>query len=136
MGTSGVHHGASSRSSLELHLFQKCSAMPTVALGTSGFRDNWTFRRRRLRDTGAGQNRSISIPDQDRFWVSAGTSYAFNKDDVGVSLHGQKTINEGPYTFNSVGGLAVRCQLQLPLLLTCERSQSARGAFARRLPPA
>ncbi|MDU3788335.1 MAG: outer membrane protein transport protein, partial [Serratia marcescens] len=54
------------------------------------------------------QNRSISIPDQDRFWLSAGTTYAFNKDasvDVGVSyMHGQKvTIKEGPYTFNSEG---------------------------------
>ena len=41
-------------------------------------------------------NRTISIPDQDRFWVSAGTTYAFNKDasvDVGVSyMHGQ-TVN-------------------------------------------
>jgi long-chain fatty acid transport protein len=45
---------------------------------------------------------------RDRFWLSAGTSYAFNKDasvDVGVSyMHGQKvTIKEGPYTFESVG---------------------------------
>ncbi|MEJ1268180.1 outer membrane protein transport protein [Pantoea ananatis] len=32
--------------------------------------------------------RSISIPDQDRLWLSAGASYAFNDDasvDVGVS---------------------------------------------------
>uniref|UniRef100_UPI00227E0069 outer membrane protein transport protein n=2 Tax=Enterobacterales TaxID=91347 RepID=UPI00227E0069 len=41
-------------------------------------------------------------------WLSAGTTYAFNKDasvDVGVSyMHGQKvTINEGPYTFTSEG---------------------------------
>ena len=28
-------------------------------------------------------NRSISIPDQDRLWLSAGTTYAFNKDAVG-----------------------------------------------------
>lgn len=44
--------------------------------------------------------RSISIPDQDRLWLSAGTTYAFNKDasvDVGVSyMHGQHVeIKEG-----------------------------------------
>ncbi|MHA6386774.1 outer membrane protein transport protein, partial [Escherichia coli] len=54
------------------------------------------------------RNRSISIPDQDRFWLSAGTTYAFNKDasvDVGVSyMHGQSVkINEGPYQFESEG---------------------------------
>ncbi|OKB66232.1 long-chain fatty acid transporter [Serratia marcescens] len=82
-----------------------------IALGTTYFYDdNWTFRGGIAFDDSPvpAQNRSISIPDQDRFWVSAGTSYAFNKDasvDVGVSyMHGQKvTINEGPYTFNSVG---------------------------------
>jgi Long-chain fatty acid transport protein len=82
-----------------------------IALGTTYFYDdNWTFRGGVAFDDSPvpAQNRSISIPDQDRFWVSAGTSYAFNKDasvDVGVSyMHGQKvTINEGPYTFNSVG---------------------------------
>ena len=65
--------------------------------------------------------RSISIPDQDRLWLSAGTSYAFNKDasvDLGVSyMHGKKvTVKEGndpiataqngqatPYTFSSSG---------------------------------
>lgn len=44
----------------------------------------------------------------DRFWLSAGTTYAFNKDasvDVGVSyMHGQSVkINEGPYQFESEG---------------------------------
>ncbi|MCK8404166.1 outer membrane protein transport protein, partial [Erwinia amylovora] len=65
--------------------------------------------------------RSISIPDQDRRWLSAGTSYAFNENasvDVGVSyMHGQRvTVKEGndpvasrqngqstPYVFNSCG---------------------------------
>ncbi|MFP1591748.1 outer membrane protein transport protein [Escherichia coli] len=52
-------------------------------------------------------NRSISIPDQDRF-CEPGTTYAFNKDasvDVGVSyMHGQSVkINEGPYQFESEG---------------------------------
>jgi len=82
-----------------------------IALGTTYFYDdNWTFRTGIAFDDSPvpAQNRSISIPDQDRFWLSAGTTYAFNKDasvDVGVSyMHGQKvTINEGPYTFNSVG---------------------------------
>lgn len=45
---------------------------------------------------------------RDRFWLSAGTTYAFNKDasvDVGVSyMHGQSVkINEGPYQFESEG---------------------------------
>lgn len=82
-----------------------------IALGTTYFYDdNWTFRTGIAFDDSPvpAQNRSISIPDQDRFWLSAGTSYAFNKDasvDVGVSyMHGQKvTIKEGPYTFESVG---------------------------------
>lgn len=82
-----------------------------IALGTSYFYDdNWTFRTGIAFDDSPvpAQNRSISIPDQDRFWLSAGTTYAFNKDasvDVGVSyMHGQKvTINEGPYTFTSEG---------------------------------
>ncbi|MGI3452970.1 outer membrane protein transport protein, partial [Citrobacter arsenatis] len=52
--------------------------------------------------------RSISIPDQDRFWLSAGTTYAFNNDaslDVGISyMHGQKVkFEEGPYSFESEG---------------------------------
>ena len=110
--------GASSRA--ESHRQQRPDPVPKhegfrdayrIALGTTYFYDdNWTFRGGVAFDDSPvpAQNRSISIPDQDRFWVSAGTSYAFNKDasvDVGVSyMHGQKvTINEGPYTFNSVG---------------------------------
>ncbi|MBC3251741.1 long-chain fatty acid transporter [Serratia fonticola] len=82
-----------------------------IALGTTYFYDdNWTFRGGIAFDDSPvpAQNRSISIPDQDRTWISAGTTYAFNKDasvDVGVSyMHGQKvTIKEGPYTFESKG---------------------------------
>jgi long-chain fatty acid transport protein len=82
-----------------------------IALGTTYFYDdNWTFRTGIAFDDSPvpAQNRSISIPDQDRTWISAGTTYAFNKDasvDVGVSyMHGQKvTIKEGPYTFESKG---------------------------------
>ncbi|WP_042959281.1 long-chain fatty acid transporter FadL [Erwinia tasmaniensis] len=95
-----------------------------IALGTSYFYDkNWTFRTGIAFDDSPvpADKRSISIPDQDRLWLSAGTSYAFNENasvDVGVSyMHGQKvTIKEGndpvasrkngqptPYVFNSTG---------------------------------
>lgn len=82
-----------------------------LSLGTTYFYDGrWTFRTGIAFDDSPvpAQNRSISIPDQDRMWLSAGTTYAFNQDasvDVGVSyMHGQKvTINEGPYTFQSGG---------------------------------
>ncbi len=86
-------------------LFQKHEGFKDayrIALGTTYFYDdNWTFRAGIAFDDSPvpAQNRSISIPDQDRLWLSAGTSYAFNKDasvDVGVSyMHGQKvTIKE------------------------------------------
>lgn len=95
-------------------LFQKDEGFKDayrIAIGTTYFYDdNWTFRTGIAFDDSpvpAG-TRSISIPDQDRAWISAGTSYAFNKDasvDVGVSyMHGSKvTINEGPYEFKSEG---------------------------------
>ena len=81
------------------------------ALGTTYYYDdNWTFRTGIAFDDSPvpANNRSISIPDQDRLWLSAGTTYAFNKDasvDVGVSyMHGQHVeIKEGPYTFRSEG---------------------------------
>lgn len=95
-------------------LFQKDEGFKDayrIALGTSYFYDeNWTFRTGIAFDDSPvpAQNRSISIPDQDRLWLSAGTSYAFNQDasvDVGISyMHGQHvTIQEGDYTFNSTG---------------------------------
>ncbi|MCR1000296.1 long-chain fatty acid transporter FadL [Serratia rubidaea] len=82
-----------------------------IALGTTYYYDdNWTFRTGIAFDDSPvpAQNRSISIPDQDRFWLSAGTTYAFNQNasvDVGVSyMHGQHvTVKEGPYTFESEG---------------------------------
>ncbi|MGL9751113.1 MAG: outer membrane protein transport protein [Symbiopectobacterium sp.] len=66
-----------------------------IALGTTYYNDdNWTFRAGVAFDNSpvpAGK-RTISIPDQDHFWLNAGTRYAFNKDmsvDVGVSyMHG------------------------------------------------
>ena len=64
--------------------------------------DNWTFRTGVAFDDSPvpADKRSISIPDQDRFWVSAGATYAFNENasiDAGVSyMHGQKvTFQEG-----------------------------------------
>ncbi|WP_075181366.1 long-chain fatty acid transporter FadL [Pantoea sp. 1.19] len=95
-----------------------------IALGTTYYYDqNWTFRTGIAFDDSPvpADKRSISIPDQDRLWLSAGASYAFNDNasvDVGVSyMHGQKvTIKEGtdpvatarngsptPYTFDSEG---------------------------------
>ncbi|CNE87954.1 long-chain fatty acid transporter FadL [Yersinia mollaretii] len=67
-----------------------------IALGTTYYHDdNWTFRTGIAFDDSPvpSDNRTISIPDQDRFWISAGTTYAFNKDasvDIGISyMHGQ-----------------------------------------------
>lgn len=73
-----------------------------VALGTTYYHDdNWTFRTGIAFDDSPvpADKRSISIPDQDRFWLSAGATYAFNKDmsvDVGLAyMHGKKvTIRE------------------------------------------
>lgn len=82
-----------------------------IALGTTYYMDdNWTFRTGIAFDDSPvpADKRSISIPDQDRFWLSAGATYAFNKDasvDVGVSyMHGQSvSFQEGPYKFESEG---------------------------------
>jgi long-chain fatty acid transport protein len=82
-----------------------------LALGTTYYMDkNWTFRTGIAYDDSPvpADKRSISIPDQDRLWLSAGTTYAFNEDasiDIGASyMHGQNvTIKEGPYTFESEG---------------------------------
>lgn len=82
-----------------------------IALGTTYYMDdNWTFRTGIAFDDSPvpADRRSISIPDQDRLWLSAGATYAFNKDasvDAGVSyMHGQHVeFTEGPYTFKSEG---------------------------------
>ena len=82
-----------------------------IALGTTYYMDdNWTFRTGIAFDDSPvpADKRSISIPDQDRFWLSAGATYAFNKDasiDAGISyMHGQKvSFKEGPYEFSSKG---------------------------------
>lgn len=82
-----------------------------IALGTSYYYDDsWTFRTGIAFDDSPvpTDNRSISIPDQDRVWLSAGATYALNEDasiDVGASyMHGQHvTIKEDAYTFRSNG---------------------------------
>ena len=82
-----------------------------IALGTTYYMDDaWTLRAGIAYDDSPvpASHRSISIPDQDRLWLSTGATYAFNKDasvDVGVSyMHGQKVkFQEGPYTFSSEG---------------------------------
>ncbi|EFB72209.1 long-chain fatty acid transporter FadL [Providencia rustigianii] len=68
-----------------------------LALGTTYFYDdNWTFRTGIAYDESPvpSKYRSISIPDQDRYWLTAGTTYAFNKDasvDLGIAyMHGKK----------------------------------------------
>lgn len=88
-----------------------------IALGTTYYYDdNWTFRTGIAFDDSPvpQDNRTISIPDQDRLWISAGTTYAFNKDasvDLGISyMHGQtvniseKVANGAPnYEFQAKG---------------------------------
>ena len=88
-----------------------------VALGTTYYHDdNWTFRGGVAFDDSPvpAENRSISIPDQDRIWFSLGSTYAFNKDtsvDVGLAyMHGRKVdISEkadpfpATYNFTSSG---------------------------------
>ncbi|UUE37680.1 long-chain fatty acid transporter FadL [Pectobacterium aroidearum] len=95
-------------------LFQKDESFHDVyriALGTTYYHDdNWTFRGGIAFDDSPvpADKRSISIPDQDRFWLSAGTSYAFNKDmsvDVGVSYMRGKSVSvaeAAPGTFSAV----------------------------------
>jgi long-chain fatty acid transport protein len=92
-----------------------------IALGTTYYYDkNWTFRTGIAFDDSPvpADKRSISIPDQDRLWLSAGATYAFNDDasiDVGASyMHGQKvnfTEGEGaglPSTQKVKPGCSVR----------------------------
>jgi long-chain fatty acid transport protein len=69
-----------------------------VALGTTYYHDqSWTFRSGIAFDATPvpAEYRSISIPDQDRLWLSAGATFAFNEAasvDAGISfMHGKKT---------------------------------------------
>lgn len=68
-----------------------------LALGTTHYYSkDWTFRAGVAFDDSAarGESRSISIPDQDRFWLSVGTNYKLTPDasiDVGFAyMKGQK----------------------------------------------
>ncbi|EMJ7520003.1 long-chain fatty acid transporter FadL [Providencia rettgeri] len=112
------------RSSDNKQLFHKAENFDDAwrfAIGTTYFyNDNWTFRTGIAYDESPvpSKYRSISIPDQDRYWLSVGSTYAFNEDasiDVGISyMHGKKVnINEklvetdklplGTYQFKSEG---------------------------------
>lgn len=95
-------------------LFQKYEGFKDVyriALGIIYYYDdNWIFRIGIVFDDSLVfvQNRFIFISDQDRFWLSVGTIYVFNKDvlvDVGVFyMYGQSVkINEGLYQFEFEG---------------------------------
>lgn len=82
-----------------------------LALGTSYFLSpRWTLRSGIAFDDSPvpANTRSVSIPDQDRLWLSSGATYAFNDQasiDVGASYMYGKTVKfqEGPYTFRSSG---------------------------------
>lgn len=96
-----------------------------VALGTTYYHDdNWTFRGGIAFDDSPvpANNRSISIPDQDRIWFSLGSTYAFNKDasvDVGVAyMHGRKVNISEPLMSKdqlaAIGGKLGNPNLQMP----------------------
>lgn len=96
-----------------------------VALGTTYYHDdNWTFRGGIAFDDSPvpANNRSISIPDQDRIWFSLGSTYAFNKDasvDVGVAyMHGRKVNISEPLMnkdqLAAIGGKLGNPNLQMP----------------------
>ncbi|MCG8708086.1 long-chain fatty acid transporter FadL [Brenneria sp. 4F2] len=79
-----------------------------IALGATYYHDdNWTFRSGIAFDDSPVpvKNRTISIPDQDRFWLSAGSTYAFNKNaslDVGASyMYGRKVSVSEPISDSS-----------------------------------
>lgn len=82
-----------------------------LALGTTYYHDdNWTFRAGIAFDDSPvpADKRSISIPDQDRFWLSAGTTYAFNQDmsvDVGVSYMHGRSVNISEKTPAELGAV-------------------------------
>lgn len=68
-----------------------------LGVGTTYYHDdNWTFRTGVAFDKSPATDRyrSISIPDQDRVWLSVGTTYAFTKEasvDLGLSyMQGMK----------------------------------------------
>lgn len=70
-----------------------------LAVGTTYFYDdNWTFRTGIAYDESPvpSKYRSISIPDQDRYWLTAGTTYAFTPNasvDLGLAYMYGKKVN-------------------------------------------
>ncbi|KJG40669.1 long-chain fatty acid outer membrane transporter [Photobacterium angustum] len=78
------------------------------AVGTTyTMNDEWTLRYGFALDQNAGQA-TLSIPDTDRYWYSAGATYHFNPDlsvDMGLSyIHSKKiTFVEKNSTFTSRG---------------------------------
>lgn len=78
------------------------------AVGTTyTMNDEWTLRYGFALDQNAGQA-TLSIPDTDRYWYSAGATYHFNPDlfvDMGLSyIHSKKiTFVEDNSTFTSRG---------------------------------
>ncbi|EPM3465477.1 outer membrane protein transport protein, partial [Providencia stuartii] len=90
------------RSSDGKQLFHKAENFKDAwrfAVGTTYYYDdNWTFRTGIAYDESPvpTKYRSISIPDQDRYWLSAGTTYAFNENasvDLGISYMYGKKVN-------------------------------------------
>lgn len=83
-----------------------------IALGTSYYMDdNWTFGTGIAFDDSPipANKSSISILDQDRLWLSAGTTYVFNQDASVRCLCGFRrllyawphvTVEEGPLPLN------------------------------------
>lgn len=77
-----------------------------IALGSSYYLDdNWTLRGGIAFDQSPipPAYRSVSIPDQNRLWLSAGARYTFNQNasvDVGLSwMHGQELdFSDAPYS--------------------------------------
>lgn len=82
-----------------------------MAVGTTyDYNKSWTLRSGVAFDATAVNkpNRSISIPDQNRLWLAAGTTYHLSPQtsiDLAVAyMHGQSVkIEEGSYTFHSSG---------------------------------
>lgn len=87
-----------------------------VAVGsTYDYNNNWTFRAGLAYDKSAApaNHHSISIPDQDRYWLTTGTTYHWSSDasvDFGIAYMRGKQVNftekvptGGNYKFNAKG---------------------------------
>lgn len=87
-----------------------------VSIGsTYDYNKDWTFRAGLAYDKSAApsNHRSISIPDQNRYWITTGTTYHLSSDasvDIGVAYMRGKQVNftekvptGGDYKFNAKG---------------------------------